>query len=91
MKKYIFFIIGLAIIDIFVSVVVSTQLLTLQLDYSRLRQREKKLQRENNRLAREVAYISSLQKINQSVQNLGLTKSSNRVVYIEKAAFAALR
>lgn len=91
MKKYIFFIIGLTIIDIAVSMLVSTQLLTLQKEYGQLRQREKELRQQTDQLAREVAHMASLQKISQSAQNLGLTKTDNRVVYVEKAAFAAVR
>ncbi len=91
MKKYIFLIIGLAVFDVVVSVLVSTHMMSLQQDYARLRQTEKKLQSENNRLAREVAHMSSLQKISKSAQNLGLSKTDSRVVYVEKDIFAALR
>jgi cell division protein FtsL len=91
MKKYIFFIIGLAIIDVIVSMLISTQLLSLQEGYSNLRQREKELQENNHQLSREVAYMSSLQRISQSAENLGLSQLDSQLVYIEKDIFAALR
>ncbi len=91
MKKYIFFIIGLAIIDVIVSMLISTQLLSLQNSYAQLRQREKELQANNHQLSREVAHMSSLQQISQSAENLGLSELDSQLVYIEKDIFAALR
>ncbi len=91
MKKYIFYIIGLVSIDILVTLIISTQMLTVQQNYQHLRQVEKDLQSENNRLSREVAHLSSLNKISQTAEDLGLTKTGTRIVYVKKDVFAALK
>ncbi len=91
MKKYIFLITGLVVIDILVSLFVSSQLLGLQSDYTYLKQKEAELRAENTTLSQQVAHLSSLQRISRSAENLGLEKNNNRLVYIEKDIYAALR
>lgn len=91
MKKYIFYIAGLILINILVTLYISTSLASVQQDYLQLRQTELNLQEENTRLSREVALLSSLKRISQAAENLGLTETNNRVVYVREAALAALK
>ncbi len=91
MKKYIFYIIALVIVDVLVSVAVSTHMLSMQASYIELKKKEESLQTENKILAKEAAHMSSIRKISQSAEQLGFSEIDSRIVYVEKDIYAALR
>jgi cell division protein FtsL len=91
MKKYIFYIILLIIVDVLVSVAVSTHMLSMQASYIDLKREEKTLQTKNNSLAQETAHLSSIRRVSHLADQLGLSEINNEIVYIEKDVYAALR
>lgn len=88
MRKYLIFLTSLILIDIFICLSVNADLLGIQKDYDFYNQSLTKLRKKNDQLVREVAHLSSLNRISRMSQEMGLTKNKEKVVFISQDQFA---
>ena len=88
MKKYILFITILVLFDVFLSLWVNADLLEKQERLAQLQERVVKLTAENDRLKREVAQLSSLNRIAKLASEMGLARDDQRLIVVSQDQFA---
>jgi len=88
MKKYLIFLILLVLIDTFVCLSVNAGMLAIEKDYDFYHQSLNELRERNSRLVREAAHLSSLKRVSQLSEKMGLTSNQGRIVSISQDQFA---
>ena len=87
-KQYFFFLAGLILLDIFLSLLINADLLTKQERLVQLQERAIRLEAENDRLKREVAQLSSLNRIAKLASEMGLVRDDQRLIVVSQDQFA---
>jgi len=87
-KQYFFFLAGLILFDIFLSLLINADLLTKQERLVQLQEKVAKLEAGNDRLKREVAQLSSLNRIAKLASEMGLARDDQRLIVVSQDQFA---
>lgn len=87
-KQYFFFLIIIILGDIFLSLLINTDLLGKQERLVQLQGKATRLTAENERLRRETAQLSSLNRIVKLASEMGLARDKRRLIVVSQDQFA---
>ena len=87
-KKYLPFWIILVLVNAAAVLLTNSNLLSLQKDYTDLQTEYYQLEKQTAALERETARLGSLQRISQKAEEMGLETVDQRIVKVDKPAFA---
>ena len=88
MKKYFLFLIGIVLVNISLSLMINADLFTCQKELFSLQQSLISAREKNNRLKREAASLSSLNRIAQLASKTGLAREEKKIVIVSGDRFA---
>lgn len=87
-KQYLFFLAGLTLFDIIFSFLINADLFDKQKQLARLQEKVVNLEVENGQLKREVAQLSSLNRIAKLASGMGLVQDNQRLLVVSQDQFA---
>ena len=88
MKKYFLFLLCLVFLDVSVCLLTNTNLVEIQKDYQKLEESLSLLEKENNRLEREIAHLTSFNHLEKEIKKIDLKNNPDRIVYLDQDLFA---
>jgi len=88
MKKCFFFLIGIVLVNISLSLIINADLFTCQKEFFSLRQNLISASEKNSHLKREAANLSSLNRIAKLALKNGLAREEKKIVIVSGDRFA---